>query len=91
MPIRALIAGLYIYPVKGCGAIARAEAILTPRGLEHDRRWMIVSGGEGRFLSQREVPRLAALRPVLDDGTLSLRAEGEVLLTVPVADAGEPK
>jgi uncharacterized protein YcbX len=87
--IEGHIAGLFIYPVKGCSGIFLRQACLTPRGLEHDRRWMIVTP-TGRFLTQREVPRLANLRPDLSSADLVLRAQGETLATVPIADVGEP-
>lgn len=68
MPQVARIAGLFIYPIKGCGGIALESARLTERGLQHDRRWMIVDPG-GRFRTQRELPKLATirLRPVGDE------------------------
>lgn len=87
--VEGRVAGLFIYPVKGCGGIFLRQACLTARGLEHDRRWMIVTQ-TGRFLTQREVPRLASLRAELSCGDLVLHARGETLLTVPIADVGEP-
>jgi uncharacterized protein YcbX len=36
------------------------------------------------------VPRLAGLRPELSSGDLVLRDRGETLLTIPIADVGEP-
>src|SRR6202000_85690 len=40
---------LFIYPIKSCAGIALERAQVTPRGLLHDRRWMIVDE-QGRFL-----------------------------------------
>lgn len=54
------IASLHIYPVKSLGGFSVAEARTTDRGFEHDRRWMLVDGN-GRFLSQRELPTMACL------------------------------
>ena len=48
------LASIHVYPVKSLGGFEVAEARLTDRGLEHDRRWMLVDGN-GRFVSQREV------------------------------------
>src|SRR5258708_2428927 len=42
-----------IYPVKGLKGIAVDSARCTDRGLEHDRRWMVVDF-EGVFLTQRD-------------------------------------
>ncbi|HRD52035.1 MAG TPA: MOSC domain-containing protein [Flavobacteriales bacterium] len=54
------LASLRIYPIKSLGGFLVNEAQLTDRGLQHDRRWMLVDG-EGTFVSQREVPTMACL------------------------------
>ncbi|MCB0771669.1 MAG: MOSC domain-containing protein, partial [Flavobacteriales bacterium] len=54
------LASIHVYPVKSLGGFEVAEARLTDRGLEHDRRWMLVDGN-GRFVSQREVQEMACL------------------------------
>jgi uncharacterized protein len=66
---------LYVYPVKSCRGIALDEARLTERGLAHDREWMIVDAG-GRFITQRELPRLALIKTELSDTALRLSAPG---------------
>jgi uncharacterized protein YcbX len=48
------LTGLFVYPVKSCRGIALEEAVLTKRGLEHDREWMIVDA-DGSFLTQRQL------------------------------------
>ena len=89
MPQVGRIAGLFIYPVKGCGGIEVEATRLTARGFEHDRRWMIVDPS-GRFRSQRELPQLATIRPRLEDGELRLALGTEAEVRLPVGDAGEP-
>ncbi|MCB9182831.1 MAG: MOSC domain-containing protein [Flavobacteriales bacterium] len=54
------LASIHIYPIKSIGGFAAEEARLTDRGLEHDRRWMLVDAG-GRFITQREVSAMACL------------------------------
>lgn len=58
----ARIASLHVYPVKGCRGIGveRADAAVTGlvAGGVGDREWM-VADENGRFLTQRELPRLA--------------------------------
>ncbi|MDB5009625.1 MAG: hypothetical protein JWQ06_414, partial [Mucilaginibacter sp.] len=49
---------LYIYPVKSLGGIKVNKAYVTDRGLEYDRRWMLVDK-YNRFISQREVAQMA--------------------------------
>lgn len=85
----ARIAGLFIYPVKGCAGIALSTARLTARGLAHDRRWMIVDPA-GRFRSQRELPQLATIRPQLTGDGLRLTLGDGPELLVPLAEDGEP-
>jgi len=67
------ITALNVYPVKSCAGIALTEATLTQTGFEHDRQWMIVQPN-GRHLTQREVPKLALIRPSIDPTTLTLHA-----------------
>jgi MOSC domain-containing protein len=86
-PATARIAALYYYPVKSGRGLELEEAPLTAAGLEHDRRWMVVNPA-GRFLTQRELPRLALLRPSLTADGLCLGAAGLQTLRVPLAQHG---
>lgn len=49
---------IWIYPVKSLGGISLQQAQITDRGLEHDRRWLLIDENNS-FLSQREHPQLA--------------------------------
>ncbi len=51
---------LTIYPIKSCGPVAVEAATVEPRGLVGDRRYMLVDS-RGRFLTQRQHPRMALL------------------------------
>jgi uncharacterized protein YcbX len=51
---------LFLYPVKSLGGYAVDAAQVTPRGLQHDRRWLIVDA-RNRFMTQRQLPGLALL------------------------------
>jgi uncharacterized protein YcbX len=77
------IAALFVYPVKSCRGIALLQARLTPRGLQYDREWLVVSP-DGRFLTQREAPRLALVGTALHDDHLELSAPGLPPLAVPL-------
>lgn len=85
----AHIAALAVYPVKSCRGISLDEAVLTERGLRHDRRWMIVDDG-GRFRTQRELPQLATLRTAIDGQRLVLGIGAEELSLPLDGDEGEP-
>jgi uncharacterized protein YcbX len=54
------IAALNVYPVKSCKGTALVTARLTPAGFYSDRAWMLVNA-QGRFLTQREMPRMALI------------------------------
>ena len=84
MPI---LTELNLYPIKSCAGISLREATLTDAGLmsEHiyDREWMVVDA-DGRFLSQREHPRMALITPRIKAETLELRAPGMLRLDIPL-------
>jgi uncharacterized protein YcbX len=79
------VSGLYIYPVKSLGGIALPAASLTDRGFEYDRRWMLVNENN-RFLSQREVPRMACLHVKVLNGYLEVvnRDRPDLLYRIPL-------
>lgn len=74
------LASIHRYPIKSLGGHALREARVTPIGLEHDRRWMLIDA-EGRFLSQREVPLMALLHTAVADAgfTVTDTRTGDVL------------
>lgn len=83
----ATISALNVYPVKSCRGIALDRARVGLAGIESDRRWMVISD-TGRFLTQRELPRLALVVPRLDAAGLTLSAPGMPDLPVPQRPAG---
>jgi len=83
----AVVAGLYVYPVKSCAGIALREARVLSTGFEFDRQWMVV-GTDGVFLSQRQLPRLGVVKPTLDPECLRLTAPDIEPLAVPLSGDG---
>ena len=77
------IARLFVYPVKSCAGIEVQEALLTETGLDLDRAWMVVDA-EGKFLTQRSLPRMALVRPQLKRDEMVLRAPGMLALHVAI-------
>ncbi|WP_106396495.1 MOSC domain-containing protein [Actinocorallia populi] len=65
------LVALNVHPLKSGAGIPLTEAVLTPRGLLHDREFMLVDA-EGAFLSQRKHPRMALLRTAYDGEVLSV-------------------
>ena len=72
---------LHVYPVKSCAGTAPAEALLVETGFDLDRAWMLTDV-DGRFVSQRELPRMALVRPTLKADEMILRAPGMLALHV---------
>ncbi|MFC5549825.1 MOSC domain-containing protein [Massilia aerilata] len=76
---------LLLYPIKSCAGMAVQDATLLESGLAahgvHDREWMLVTES-GQFLTQREYPRMALIRPRPDGGNLRVSGPtmGDLLL-----------
>ena len=83
----ATITALNIYPVKSCRGVALDEAEIGRAGFEQDRHWLVTNEA-GRFLTQRELPRLALIEPSLTDDGLTLNAPDMPALRVPRAADG---
>lgn len=69
----ATLSALHLFPLKSCAPLVVAEAVVTPRGLLHDRRWMAVDSA-GRFLTGRKHPRLTLIRATPSAAGLDLCA-----------------
>jgi uncharacterized protein YcbX len=79
--LQASISRLFIYPVKSCAGVELQESLLIETGLEFDRAWMVVDEA-GEFLSQRELPRMALIRPTMKHSEMVLRAPGMLALHI---------
>jgi uncharacterized protein len=65
------IQSLHIYPIKSLGGISVADAVVTSRGLQHDRRFMLVDA-MGKGITQRTDPAMALLDVTLADDYLTV-------------------
>jgi uncharacterized protein YcbX len=65
------IQSLHIYPLKSGRVIDLQHSRIGPRGLEHDRAWMLVTAA-GRFVTQRSHRTLALLCATPDDSGITL-------------------
>jgi uncharacterized protein YcbX len=77
------LTALTIYPIKACKGISLEAARVTRRGLEHDRRFVIVDTA-GRFVTQREHARLALVSTAIEGDALRVSAEGHGQFVVPL-------
>lgn len=79
----ATISQLNVYPIKSCAGISLDEARLFAHGLEYDRHWMLVDTN-GRFVTQRTMPRMALIETELAGGELVVRAPGQTPFHTPL-------
>ncbi len=86
----AKISGLFIYPIKSLGGIEVESALLTDRGFQYDRRWMLIDSA-GRFLTQREYPVMALLQVALEQDGLQVyhKKNAAVSIRIPFEQQGE--
>ena len=80
------LTALHVYPVKSAAGLAPPRWDVDSFGFRYDRRWMVVDAA-GRMISQRTHPRLALVRPAIDDGTLRIETAGMPALELPLAPA----
>jgi uncharacterized protein YcbX len=85
--MNAVVTALNVYPVKGGAGIPRDAVTLAPEGFAHDRQWLVVTP-DGRFVTQRDRPRLALLGTSLDEGVLTLSLPDGARVRVPRDGAG---
>ena len=83
------VASLIYYPVKACRGVETDATNVERMGLEGDRRMMVVTP-EGRFLTQREYPKLALVTPSISNEKLTISAPGMDSLTTPILKSGPP-
>lgn len=82
-----VLSALYVYPVKGLKGIELPEARCTDRGLEHDRRFMVVDS-DNVFLSQRAYPKMATVWTDIAGDALVLAAPDMADIEVPLEPDG---
>lgn len=81
------ITQLYIYPVKSLGGIALQQALVTGRGLQYDRRYMLVDE-HNVFMTQRTLHKMALFRLALHENGFTVRYGNEQLI-IPFEMKGE--
>jgi uncharacterized protein len=79
------VTGLYHYPIKSCKGQPLQQAELGERGIVHDRAFMLATP-EGRFLTQREYPRLAIVEPIVNNTTIAITAPGCSSISAEIRD-----
>ncbi|MCH7410065.1 MOSC domain-containing protein [Belliella sp. DSM 111904] len=85
-----ILKDIYIYPIKSLGGIRLESAILEERGIQLDRRWMLVDEN-GNFLSQRTYPDMALIQVELSGNELVInnKKTSQRPLSIPFDDGTE--
>ncbi|MCU0335676.1 MAG: MOSC domain-containing protein [Chitinophagaceae bacterium] len=74
------LSAIYIYPIKSLGGIALQQSWVLPKGLEHDRRWMLIDE-QHQFITQRQWPQLSQFGMRQEaDGSFVIVHQGDELL-----------
>lgn len=67
-----------IYPIKSLKGISVTQSKIESRGLEFDRRWMLIDKNN-QFLTQRELPEMATLEIEINEKGLFVKAKGSIM------------
>jgi len=81
------VSELFYYPVKSCAGTRLLVGDVGNRGFKNDRIFMLTDLS-GDFLTQREYPKMALIKPVLQNEHLHLSAPGMADLKIPVRHSG---
>ncbi len=61
-----------IYPIKSLGGISLQSSLVEERGLQYDRRWMLVDE-QNKFITQRLHPKMALLKVEINNDLLTIK------------------
>ncbi len=73
---------IWIYPIKSLGGIRLSSARVMPKGLQYDRRWMLIDH-DGRYITQRIHSEMALFKLSFSQENFIIRF-GEDLIHLPV-------
>lgn len=86
MPV---LSQIHVYPVKSLAGFQVNVWPVDQRGLQYDRKWMLVDT-DRQFLSQRRLPKMALIKTRIESDALILSASGQADLRLPLLEvAGE--
>jgi uncharacterized protein len=85
-----MIASLHIYPIKSLPGLRVDHVLLTPRGPQHDRRYMLVDKA-GCFITQRHWPQMALFKLQRENNDTLVIQHGTSSLSLPfIPEGGSP-
>jgi uncharacterized protein len=75
---RLILSEFWIYPVKSLGGIRLPSAKVLGKGLQYDRRFMLVDEG-GMFMTQRVFPKMALFKVSINDDQITVTHGAETI------------
>ncbi len=84
-----VVSSLFVYPIKSFGGVPLDRSNVGKRGLDFDRRWMLVDA-DGQFMTQRTDTRLALFRITIEEDGLRVRTPSGHETLVPFDPSGDP-
>lgn len=82
------VSELYVYPVKSLAGISLQTGIVMKKGIQHDRRWMLVDQ-DNVFLTQRVHNKMALFRMSFANNGFNVSFDGQQL-NIPQTFEGDP-
>ena len=73
---------IHVYPVKGLGGLTLAESAVTRRGLQYDRRFLVIDNND-TAVTQRDYPRMATVWMEVENGNVTFAAPDLEPLVLP--------
>ena len=83
------VTAINIFPVKSLGGISLAASSSTSRGLQYDRRFMVIDD-QHEFLTQREHPLMATIQTAISGAQLALTSPFGDAVSVPLEPPLKP-
>lgn len=74
-----------VYPVKSCRGLSLSESKIGLTGFLHDREWLVVNQS-GQFVTQRQIPKMALIKPIILPSGVKLEAPGLKPIEVPIIE-----
>ena len=81
---------LFVYPIKSARGFEVTRAWVSERGLQHDRRFMLVDSG-GHLITARLHPKLLTVSTALEGECLKVTASGMPVLHLPLEPSGDER
>jgi uncharacterized protein YcbX len=79
------LAEINVYPIKSLKGVSLRSSVVDERGIRSDRRWMLTDR-EGRFLTQREEPKMARLATeITAEGIRVMAGERDPICVAPIS------